>query len=106
MTAVDPACVVVGAGPAGLAAARELLRRRVPTLVLERGPSVATSWRARHDHLRLNTHRWSSHQSGQRIPKSAGRYPSRDDYVRYVESYAARFARWRAPTTPASGSSG
>jgi putative flavoprotein involved in K+ transport len=85
-------CLVVGAGPAGLAAARELLRRGIATTVLERGPAVATSWRSRHEQLRLNTHRWFSHQPGMRIPRTVGSYPARDDYVRYLESYVERFA--------------
>ena len=80
---------IIGAGPAGLAAAYELRRKGIDPLVLERGPSVATSWRGRHDHLRLNTHRSFSHQPGRRMPRRYGPFPGRDDYVAYLERYAA-----------------
>ena len=43
MTDTHPA-IVVGAGPAGLAAAAELGRRRIPAVVLERGDAVGASW--------------------------------------------------------------
>lgn len=88
MSAVPPV-VIVGAGSAGLAAAAALSRARVDAVVLERGPGVATSWRARHDGLRLNTIRWLSDLPGLRIPRSAGRWVSRDDYIRYLERFAA-----------------
>ena len=80
--------VIVGAGPAGLAIAMELRRRDVDPLVIEAGPSVATSWRGRHDRLRLNTHRVFSHQPGRRIPRPLGAFPRRDEYVAYLESCA------------------
>jgi putative flavoprotein involved in K+ transport len=81
--------VIVGAGPSGLAAAGELLRLGMDAVVVERAPHVAAAWRARHDHLRLNTHRALSHQPGMRIPRSSGPYPTRDDYVAYLERYAS-----------------
>jgi hypothetical protein len=86
---VDERVVVVGAGPAGLAAARAIRRAGVDPLILERADTVAASWRGRHDHLRLNTHRMFSHQPGARIPRSYGPFPARDDYVAYLDRYAA-----------------
>ena len=61
-----PEVIVIGAGPAGLAAAAELGRRRIPCTVLEQADSVAASWRGRYDRLRLNTCRWTS-----RLPHSS-----------------------------------
>src|SRR4051794_4373444 len=52
--------VVVGAGSAGLATAAALGRRGIPVLVLESGEGIGTSWRGRHEELRLNTLRWLS----------------------------------------------
>jgi cation diffusion facilitator CzcD-associated flavoprotein CzcO len=80
--------VVVGAGSAGLAAAAALQRRGIQAVVLEGGPSVATSWRGRHQELRLNTIRWLSDLPGLRLPRSAGRWVSRDDYVDYLDRFA------------------
>jgi cation diffusion facilitator CzcD-associated flavoprotein CzcO len=85
-----PEVLIVGAGPAGLAAAAELGRRGVSSLVLERGDSVATCWRRRYDRLRLNTSRWTSSLPRARYPKAAGLFPSRDHVVSYLEHYAAR----------------
>jgi putative flavoprotein involved in K+ transport len=88
MSAMPPV-VVVGAGPAGLAVAAELRQAGVESVVLERGPSVGTSWRNRHEDLRLNTIRWLSALPGLPIPRSAGRWVSRDDYISYLERFAA-----------------
>jgi Pyridine nucleotide-disulphide oxidoreductase len=87
-TALD--VLIVGAGPAGLAAAAELGRRGISVLVLERGESVATSRRRRYDRLRLNTSRWTSNLPHARYPKAAGLFPSRDRVVDYLEDYAAQ----------------
>ncbi len=81
---------MVGAGPAGLAAAAQLRRRGFQPVVLERSPGVGASWRMRYDTLRLNTVRWMSGLPGTPIPRSAGRWPSRADFVRYLERYAER----------------
>lgn len=82
--------VVVGAGAAGLVAAAEMQRRGASVLVLERGARVGASWHSRYEGLRLNTVRQLSGVRGLRIPRSAGRYPSRDDFIDYLEEYARR----------------
>ena len=82
--------IVAGAGPAGLATAAMLRRRGFETLTLERTEGVGARWRARYDGLRLNTMRLMSGLPGHRIPRAAGRFPSRDDFVAYLEAYAAR----------------
>jgi cation diffusion facilitator CzcD-associated flavoprotein CzcO len=82
---------VIGAGPAGLAIARELEHRYgIETLVIDRAPAPAMSWRTRYDNFRLNTTGFLSHLPGQRIPLSAGRWPTREDMVRYFDSYVQR----------------
>jgi putative flavoprotein involved in K+ transport len=80
---------VIGAGPAGLAAAAELGRAGVPTTVLERSPALAASWRTHYDRLHLHTVRRLSGLPGLAIPRSFGRWVARDDVVRYLEQYAA-----------------
>src|SRR6476619_2647307 len=83
--------VVIGAGPAGLAVARELEHKHgIKTLVVDRAAAPAISWRARYDNFRLNTTGFLSHLPGQRIPLTAGRWPTREDMVRYFDDYVAR----------------
>ena len=80
--------VVIGAGPAGLAAAAELGRRGVPAVVLEQADAVAASWRGRYDRLRLNSSRPFAKLPGARYPRGTGIFPTRDDTVAYLESHA------------------
>src|SRR5689334_6236775 len=83
--------VVIGAGPAGLAVARQLDHRHgVKALVLDRAAAPAISWRTRYDDFRLNTTGFLSHLLGQRIPLSAGRWPTKEDMVRYFDRYVVR----------------
>ena len=83
--------VVIGAGPAGLAVARQLDHRHgVKALVLDRAAAPAISWRTRYDDFRLNTTGFLSHLPGQRIPLSAGRWPTKEDMVRYFDRYVVR----------------
>jgi hypothetical protein len=86
---VDERAVVIGAGPAGLAAAWPIGHAGLDPLVVEQADAVAASWWSRHDQLRLNTHRVFSHQPGARIPRRYGPFPARDDYGAYLERYAA-----------------
>ncbi|GIJ52317.1 monooxygenase [Virgisporangium aliadipatigenens] len=82
---------VIGAGAAGLAVAARLKARGVDSVVLERGPGVAASWRGRYDRLRLHTTRRLSGLPGLAIPREYGRWVRRDDLVRYLEAYAEKF---------------
>ena len=78
---------VIGGGPAGLAAAAELGRQGMQPVVLERGEQVGSSWRAGYDRLHLHTVRGLSGLPGLAIPRAAGRWPSRDAVVDYLERY-------------------
>jgi putative flavoprotein involved in K+ transport len=80
---------VIGGGPAGLAGAAELRRRGTHPVILERGERVGTSWRAGYDRLHLHTVRGLSGLPGLAIPRSAGRWPSRDAVIDYLERYRA-----------------
>jgi cation diffusion facilitator CzcD-associated flavoprotein CzcO len=83
--------LVVGAGPCGLGIARELAHRHgVDALVVDRADAPASAWRGRYDGFRLNTCGYWSHLPGQRIPRRYGRWPGRDDLVRYFDDYVLR----------------
>jgi hypothetical protein len=83
--------VIVGAGPAGLAAAGALKQLEIDALVLEAGPSLGTAWRNHYDRLHLHTVKQQSHLPGLPFDKALPRYVSRADFVAYLEAYAARF---------------
>src|SRR5262249_34485752 len=83
------AVYVGGGGPAGLAAAAELRRHGMHPVILERGEQVGTSWRAGYDRLHLHTVRGLSGLPGIAIPRAAGRWPSRDTVIDYLERYRA-----------------
>lgn len=80
--------VIVGAGPAGIAAALSLRDRRVDARVLERADQVAASWRTRYDRLRLNTGRQFSHLPRRRFPRGTPTFPSRDQFIDHLERHA------------------
>jgi cation diffusion facilitator CzcD-associated flavoprotein CzcO len=87
----DGGTVVIGAGPAGLAAAAELRRRGVPAVVLDRADAIGSSWRGRYDRLRLNSSRWFSKLPGGRYARGTALFPARDEVVAYLEGYAERY---------------
>ncbi|WP_373559364.1 flavin-containing monooxygenase [Streptomyces sp. Ag82_G6-1] len=92
--------IVIGAGPHGLAAAALLRRSGVPAVVLERSDRVGASWARRYDHLRLHTPPGASKLPGLSVPRQAGPWVSRDDYVRYLERYVAHHRLDVRVTTP------
>jgi cation diffusion facilitator CzcD-associated flavoprotein CzcO len=90
MRAAREPVLIIGAGPAGLAVAVELGRAGVESEILERGSAVGYSWRGHYDRLALNTCRWYSKLSREPFPRNVGVFPTRDEWVRYLESYAGR----------------
>lgn len=100
MEAADEAVLVLGAGAAGLATAAALKRRGVDALILERAQRAAASWHDRYDGLRLNTVRWMSDLPQRRMPRSCGRWPSRESWAQYLEGYCETLGlRMRFETT-------
>jgi cation diffusion facilitator CzcD-associated flavoprotein CzcO len=83
--------LVIGAGPAGLAAAASLRERGLSPVIVDKADTVGAVWRRHYDRLHLHTHRNHSALPGLPMPKSFGRYPSRLDVIAYLESYAAHF---------------
>lgn len=83
--------IVIGAGPAGLATSRELMRRGVSHVVLERGDRVAHSWANLYESLVLHTGKHMSALPGLRLPRSAPLFVPRGDFVEYLGDYATRF---------------
>ncbi|MBQ0847317.1 flavin-containing monooxygenase [Streptomyces sp. NPDC057620] len=79
---------VIGGGPGGLAAAHALRVQGVRAVVLEKSDRVGASWRRHYDRLRLHTTRRLSAMPGLPMPRSFGRWVSRDNVVRYLEKYA------------------
>jgi cation diffusion facilitator CzcD-associated flavoprotein CzcO len=84
------AIVVVGAGPAGLAAADALGRAGAEAVVLEQGDAVGAAWRNRYDSLRLNTSRLTSSLPRSRYSRGTDLFPSRDEFVTYLERHVER----------------
>jgi indole-3-pyruvate monooxygenase len=87
----DSDTLIVGAGPAGLAVAAALRRKNVPFDIVERNDSVGSSWRHHYDRLHLHTPKRHSALPFVPFPNAIPRYPSRDQVVEYLESYAHAF---------------
>lgn len=83
--------IVVGAGPAGLAAAACLSRAGIEALVLETGEKLGHTWRSLYDRLHLHTVRALSALPGYPLPRSYPRYAARQQVVDYLDAYASRF---------------
>lgn len=83
--------MVVGAGPAGLAAAACLRRAGVSFVIVERAEAVAPAWRRHYDRLHLHTTKRFSQLPYMRFPRSVPRYPSREQVVEYLDAYRRRF---------------
>ncbi len=84
--------LVIGAGPAGLAASRELQRRGVTHRVLERGAQPGWVWANLYDSLTLHTGRHMSHLPGRAFARGTPLFVPRATFVHYLDDYAAHFA--------------
>jgi indole-3-pyruvate monooxygenase len=91
LTPEDLPALVIGAGPAGLATSAELKRRGVTHRVLEAGSRVGHTWTRLYDSLRLHTGKHMSTLPRLRFGRGVPLFPSRDDFVSYLERYARTF---------------
>jgi indole-3-pyruvate monooxygenase len=83
--------LVIGAGPAGLAAGACLTRRGAPFVIVEQSTAVGASWRGHYDRIHLHTDRTNSALPFLGFPPGTARYPSRKEVIAYLEHYANHF---------------
>ena len=83
--------IVIGAGPAGLATSQELVRRGIEHVVLERGDRLGHTWANLYDSLVLHTGKHLSSLPGLAFPRTTRLFPSRRDFLHYLEEYARKF---------------
>ena len=84
--------VVVGGGPAGLAASQQLGMRGISNVVLERGSHAGWMWGHVYDGLRLHTGKHLSALPGMSFPAQTSLFPTLLEFTSYMAGYADRFA--------------
>lgn len=84
--------IIVGAGPSGLAVAACLREKGIGSLILERSNCIASLWQLKtYDRLSLHLPRKFCELPLMPFPADYPIYPSKQQFVAYLESYAARF---------------
>lgn len=83
--------LIIGASAAGLAVARCLQRRGALFVLLEKNRVVGGLWRNRYDRLHLHTSKRLSALPDHAFAGDVPKYPSRDQVVAYLETYARDF---------------
>jgi putative flavoprotein involved in K+ transport len=83
--------VVIGGSQAGLAIGYHLAKRGLRFAILDAGPETGHVWRSRWDSLTLFTPAQYSGLPGMAFPLPKDAYPSKDDVVTYLQSYASAF---------------
>lgn len=83
--------IIIGAGPAGLAVGACLKQAGTQSVILEQSDRVGSAWHRHYDRLHLHTDKKNSELPFAPFPKDYPRYPSRDQLISYLESYAKKF---------------
>src|SRR5216117_257535 len=83
--------VVIGGSQAGLAVGYHLAQRGLRFVILDAGSEIGHAWRSRWDSLTLFTPAQYSGLPGMAFPSPKDTYPSKDDVVTYLRSYASAF---------------
>jgi cation diffusion facilitator CzcD-associated flavoprotein CzcO len=83
--------LIVGGGPAGLSAAGALKTVGLEPVILDREQRIGASWSQRYDRLHLHTVSRFSGLAHYPVPKHYPKYPSKDEYADYLQSYAKHF---------------
>ncbi len=84
--------LIIGAGPAGLAMAGQLVHRNLPFTILEASEYTGFSWRKHYDRLHLHTVKEHSALPYLPYPPDYPTYVSRLQMVEYLERYAEHFS--------------
>ncbi|KAG1354828.1 Flavin-containing monooxygenase [Cocos nucifera] len=84
--------IIVGAGPSGLAVGACLKEQGVPFVILERSDCIASLWQKRtYDRLKLHLPKQFCQLPRLPFPEDYPEYPSKEEFMRYLESYAKHF---------------
>jgi len=84
--------VIVGAGPSGLAVAACLREKNIESVILERSNCIASLWQLKtYDRLRLHLPKQFCELPFMPFPSHFPTYPSKQQFVEYLETYAQRF---------------
>ena len=83
--------VVIGGGPAGLAAGYELAQRGIDFVILESESRLGENWRPRWDSVRLFTPARFDGLPGLPVHGEEERYVTKDQISEYLERYVQRF---------------
>ena len=84
--------LIVGAGPAGLAVAACLRKKSQDFQIIEQSNQVGWRWHHHYDRLHLHTARDYSALPHMGFARGVPRYPSREQVVEYLQTYAQHFA--------------
>ncbi|KAM7520220.1 hypothetical protein LguiB_019182 [Lonicera macranthoides] len=89
----SPGPIIIGAGPSGLATAACLERNGVPFLILEKESCLASLWKLKtYDRLKLHLPKESCQLPYMPFPQEFPPYPTKQQFVNYLETYANRFS--------------
>lgn len=85
--------IIIGAGHAGLATAYLLMQKGYrKVVILEASDRVGTAWRTRYEGLTLFTSKRYSALPGMKMSGHADDYPSKQEFVDYLEHYTTTFS--------------
>jgi putative flavoprotein involved in K+ transport len=82
---------IIGASQSGLALARCLQRKGMPSVLFDAASSPGAVWRSRYDSLRLFTPAQYCNLPDRPFPAKADTYPTKDQVADYLDKYAAHF---------------
>lgn len=91
MNALTIDVLIIGAGQAGLALAKELSATELNYLLVDGNSRTGDSWRQRYDALTLFTPRAFSALPGLPLSGDQDGYATRDEFADYLETYAQHF---------------